>query len=125
MVKLNPDLVSGQKGVYLMAKKATVHHPSFKFKVLLESFVKGNVAEAARKYGINPNQLSSWRKQFLEKGQVIFQAEKSSREKQLERKIETLENLIGKKEVEINLLKRSNLLKKVEIDSCFKAIVSV
>jgi len=89
-----------------MAKKAKVYHPSFKFKAVLESFIKGNVVEVAHKYGINPNQLSSWRKQFLERGQVVFQKEKASREKQLERRIESLENLIGKKEVEINLLKK-------------------
>jgi len=55
MIKLSPNKRLGQKGVYLMAKKAKVTHPSFKFKAVLESFVKGNVAEVALKYGINPN----------------------------------------------------------------------
>jgi len=62
--------------------------------------------EVGRKFGVNPNVLSIWRKQFMEKGSVIFQREKADREKHLEKKIESLENLIGKKEVEISLLKK-------------------
>jgi len=44
-----------------MGKKPYKHNSKFKFKVALESFVNGNVAEIARSYGINPNQLSNWR----------------------------------------------------------------
>ena len=89
-----------------MAKKAKSYTPSFKFKVVMESLLKGNVAEVARRYGINPNQLSSWRSQFNSNGHLIF--EKGSIddvEKKFKKKVEKLENLIGKKEVEINLLK--------------------
>ena len=87
-------------------KKANRYHPSFKFRVVLESFVKGNVAEVARKYEVNANQLSAWRRQLVDKGSLIFQSGKVNREKQLEKKLGQLENLIGKKEIEINLLKK-------------------
>ena len=89
-----------------MAKKAKRHHASFKFKVALDSFVKGNVAQVARRYEINPNQLSTWRRRLLDQGEQIFQADQSQREKQLVAKITQLENLIGKKEIEISLLKK-------------------
>lgn len=89
-----------------MGKKAKVYHPTFKFKVVLESFIKGNVGEVARRFSIKANQLSTWRRQFQEKGHLAFKSGKANREKQLEGKIDTLENLIGKKEIEINLLKK-------------------
>lgn len=90
----------------MSGKKANKHHPSFKFRIVLESFVKGNVAEVARRYEVNANQLSCWRKQFMDKGFLVFQSGKADREKQLEKKMNQLENLIGKKEIEINLLKK-------------------
>lgn len=89
-----------------MAKKVKAHHPTLKFKVVLDSFIKGNVSEIARKYNVNPNQISTWRRQLLDKGHLAFEDSKANREKQLEKKIESLENLIGKKEIEINLLKK-------------------
>ena len=87
-------------------KKANRYHPSFKFRVVLESFVKGNVAEVARRFEVNANQLSTWRRQLMDKGSLVFQSGKVNQEKQLEKKLYQLENLIGKKEIEINLLRK-------------------
>jgi transposase-like protein len=89
-----------------MSKKARKYHPTFKFRVVLDSFVKGNVSEIARKYEVAANQLSTWRRKFLDSGHIVFQTEKSNKEKNLEKKVTSLENLIGKKEIEINLLKK-------------------
>jgi transposase-like protein len=89
-----------------MSKKIKKHHPDFKFKVALESFIKNNVAQTARKFNINANQLSNWRKEFQKSGALIFDKKLTNREKQMENKIESLENLIGKKEIEINVLKK-------------------
>ena len=89
-----------------MAKKAKRYHPSFKFKVVLESFIKGNVSAVGRHYEVNPNQLSTWRRQFLDLGEQLFRTGKTNQEKKLKQKLESLENLIGKKEIEINLLKK-------------------
>jgi transposase-like protein len=88
-----------------MGKRAKRHSAEFKFKVVLESFIKGNVSEVARQYGVNANQLSLWRKEFAVNGHLAFEKEPSKVEKALKSKIEKLENLIGKKEVEISLLK--------------------
>jgi len=88
-----------------MGKKVKKHSSEFKFKVVLESFVKGNVAEVSRQYGINPNQLSLWRKEFINQGHQAFEGKSSKEDVKFRKKIEQLENLIGKKEVEISLLK--------------------
>ena len=89
-----------------MSRKSKHHSPEFKFKLVLESFVKGNVTEIARQYQVHPNQLSMWRKQLQENGYTIFGKEKNTNEDKLKKQIESLENLIGKKEIEINLLKK-------------------
>ena len=88
-----------------MAKKAKLYTPNFKFKVVVESLLKGNVAEVARQYGINPNQLSSWRSQFNSNGHLIFDKNNSDIEHKFKKSIAKLVYLIGKKEVELNLLK--------------------
>lgn len=88
-----------------MGKRPKKHSSQFKFKVVLESFIKGNVAEVARQYGVHANQLSLWRKEFSENGYLAFEKDPSKVEKAARNKIEKLENLIGKKEVEISLLK--------------------
>jgi len=41
-----------------MGKKVKKHSLEFKFKVVLESYLKDNVAEVSRQYGINAHQLS-------------------------------------------------------------------
>jgi len=89
-----------------MAKKLKTHAASFKFKVVLESFTSNNVAETARKYSLNANQLSTWRSYFLEQGHNLFQTDVTKREQELEKQIATLEQLLGKKELEIQLLKK-------------------
>lgn len=89
-----------------MGKKAKRYHPQFKFRAVLDSFVKGNVGEVARRHQVNANQLSTWRKVFLDNGELVFKTGADDRVARLEKKIESLETLIGKKEVEINLLKK-------------------
>ncbi len=86
-----------------MVKK---HRPEFKLRVVLDTYIKGSVSEVARHYELNANQISTWRKALLEKGHLAFQTEVSQREKKLEKKVEQFENLLGKKELEIALLKK-------------------
>jgi transposase len=89
-----------------MSKKSKHYTPEFKFKVVLESYLKGNVVEVARQYHVHPNQLSLWRSVFQENGYLVFGKGENEKEDKLKKKIETLENLIGKKEIEISLLKK-------------------
>lgn len=77
---------------------------SQKFKIVLETFEKNNVAQVARKYQTNPNLISNWRKKFLKYGGEIFTKNSDQEKNKMEKKIKQLEHLIGRKEVEISLL---------------------
>ena len=59
--------------------------------------------QVAKAYGVHPNSVGLWKKMFLERGPMIFEGESQGAE--CERRIEELERLLGKKEVEIALLK--------------------
>jgi len=76
----------------------------FKFQVVKELLTGGkSMGQVAKAYGIHPNTLRAWKEAFLEKGPEIFSQDGTVAE--YERRIAELERLIGKKEVEIALLK--------------------
>jgi transposase-like protein len=60
-------------------------------------------AQVAKAYGVHPNTINAWKQTLLEKGPEIFAQDSTVAE--YERRIGELERLIGKKEVEIALLK--------------------
>ena len=75
-----------------------------KFQVVTELLSREKTtAQVAKAYGIHPNTASGWKRNFLEKGPDIFAQD--SVVAQYERRIAELEQLVGKKEVEIALLK--------------------
>lgn len=75
-----------------------------KFQVVTEMLSGDKTAgQVAKAYGIHPNTVRTWQKIFLEKGPDIFAQD--SIVAQYEKRIAELEQLIGKKEVEIALLK--------------------
>jgi len=84
-----------------MGKRYT---PKFKFQVILE-LLKGDKSsgQVAKAYGVHPNTIGAWKQAFLEKGPEVFVKDGTVAE--YERRIRELEQLIGKKEVEIALLK--------------------
>ena len=57
--------------------------------------------QIAKKYGVHPNSLALWKKAFLERGPEVFAEDGTVQ--QYERRIAELEQLVGKKEVEIAL----------------------
>lgn len=86
--------------------KATrrTYSPKLKFQVVLEVLSEErSLAQVAKAYDVHPNSVGLWKKQFLEKGPEIFSEDSTVRE--YERRIRDLEQLLGKKEVEIALLK--------------------
>ncbi|TFU15387.1 transposase [Thermus tengchongensis] len=97
-------------------KKAEPLTPQVKFQIALE-VVKGerSAVEIARAYGIHPNTVYKYRDELMTKGASLF-SEKTP-EKEYEKKIRELGQprggylgqLIGKKEVEIALLKKPKL----------------
>ncbi len=84
-----------------MAKRYT---PRLKFQVVLELLQdEKTVGQVAKTYGVHPNSANVWKRKFLEKGAEIFAQDGTVAE--YERRIADLERLLGKKEIEIALLK--------------------
>jgi transposase-like protein len=78
--------------------------PKLKFQVVLELLQGEKTAgQIAKMYGVHPNSVNAWRREFLEKGPEIFSQESAVAE--YERRLAELEQLLGKKEVEIAMLK--------------------
>lgn len=83
---------------------AKSYPPKFKFQIVLE-FLQGEqtVGQLAKAYNVHPNSILKWKKELLEKGPEVFTRDNSAAE--YEARIAQLEQLLGKKEVEIALLK--------------------
>ena len=84
----------------------------FKAKVVLEALKeRSTVEELAKKYEVHPNQIHTWKKEFLNNASLVF----SSGDKQMEdkkRQEEEREKLyaqIGQQKVEIDWLKKKLL----------------
>ena len=85
-----------------MARKR--YSPKLKFQVVLEALTgEKTPGQIAKQYGIHPNSVGLWKKQFLERGAELFSQDDTVQE--YERRLADLEQLLGRKEVEIALLK--------------------
>ena len=77
---------------------------TFKFNLVREALIgERTEAEIAREHGVHPVTLSKWKATFLDNGAAVFGGDDSVRDK--DRQIARLERLLGKKEVEIALMK--------------------
>ena len=87
-----------------MAKATRRYSAKLKFQVVLEA-LKGDKTpgQIAKAYGVHANTVGLWKQQLLERGAELF--DRASATKESERQIADLERLLGKKEVEIALLK--------------------
>jgi transposase len=84
----------------------------FKAKVVIEVLKeRSTIEELARKHELHPNQISTWKKEFLEKASTIFSSEsdQSDDKKQQEAMMERLYSQIGQQKVEIDWLKKKLL----------------
>lgn len=79
--------------------------PQFKFNLAKEAIKTSNLSVVSRKYGVGVNILSAWVKHLEDQGFHIFETTPDQQNKQLKGKIVKLEQMVGKKEVELNLLK--------------------
>ncbi|MDX1411894.1 MAG: transposase [Nitrospirales bacterium] len=83
---------------------AKSYSPKLKFQIVLEALqgekTSGQIAKA---YGVHPNSVNKWKREFLENGPEVFDQDGMVAE--YEKRIADLEQLLGKKEVEIALLK--------------------
>ena len=86
--------------------KKKSYTPQFKLDRSLDA-LRGNdnVSEVARKYGLNANLLYLWRNQLTERGSKVFETKPDQAINALKSRVARLEQMLGKKEVELNLLK--------------------
>jgi transposase len=83
-----------------------------KVRMVEEASLPGmNVSYVARKYGIAPNLLFRWRKLMSEGGKVAVQADEqvvsASEAKSLKKRVRELERILGKKTMEVEILKEA------------------
>ena len=84
----------------------------FKAKVVIEALKeRSSLEEIARKYEIHPNQIGTWKKEFLANAAIIFASEekKSADKNQQEALLDKLYSQIGQQKVEIDWLKKKLL----------------
>jgi transposase-like protein len=66
------------------------------------------VSELARKHGIAASQIHTWKAEFLAAGQAALGgSEGKAANKQLEAKVEKLEQMLGRKMVELDIAKKA------------------
>lgn len=88
-----------------MSKTRKQYSPQFKFDRAIEAVKTDNLSEISRKYGVSVNVLSGWRSELIKRGNQIFTTSPDKEKNQFRAKIAKLEQMLGKKEVELNVLK--------------------
>ncbi len=78
----------------------------FKTKVVLEALKeRHSLAELAQKYQIHPTQISSWKRDFLDLAEQVFESGKKDKRSEAEKKNDQLLKTIGELKVENDFLK--------------------
>lgn len=81
---------------------------AFKTKVVLSALKEqSTMAELAQKYQVHPNQISQWKREFLDKSESIFEKESKSKRADAEEREEQLLKIIGQQKVELDFLKKA------------------
>jgi transposase len=80
----------------------------FKTKVVLEALKERmSMSELARKYEVQPHQISSWKKDFLNGAEGVFENGKSDKRSESEQEKDRLLKAIGELKVENDFLKNA------------------
>lgn len=93
------------------AAKRKVHSPEFKAKVALEA-IRGEstLAELSSRFGVNPNQISKWKRDALEGMSDIFSGKVQKKDTAHEKQIEKLHAKIGQLTIERDFLEKVSKL---------------
>lgn len=90
-----------------MKKERRKFSAEFKFKVVLEALrERETLAALAAKYQIHPQQITDWKRAFLEQGEQVFSNPAEVKDKDTEEKISKLYEQIGMLKVENDFLKK-------------------
>ena len=80
----------------------------FKTKVVLEALKEKNtLAELAQLYEIHPQQITNWKREFLNNADQVFDKGKKSKKSELEEKEDQLLKVIGQLKMENDFLKNA------------------
>jgi transposase-like protein len=95
-------------------KKRKNYSPEEKVNILKKHLVdQVPVSDICDQYNLHPTVFYRWQKQFFENGALAFQNQKDSKSSKLERKVNALEEKLGKKnEVLSELMEEHIALKK-------------
>ena len=90
-----------------MSKTRRSFSDELKFRVVLEA-IKGvrQISEVAAEFEVHPNQITNWKRQFLENGPSVFSTKKDGRVVEMEEKEEDLFKKIGEQQIELDFLKK-------------------
>ena len=89
-----------------MGRQRKTYSPEFKKKVLSELLYGKSVSDACTEYGLAPSTLSEWKATFRKDGLDCTNAKVRKAMEALKEENRTLKTLLGKKELEIELLKK-------------------
>jgi len=83
---------------------------AFKTKVVLEALKeRKTLAELAQKFEVTPQQISAWKRDFLDNADKVFEGKMKSKKEESDDLKDELLRVIGQQKVEINFLKKSLL----------------
>ena len=103
------DKIAVKNKVMAITKHRKNYQSDFKAKVALEA-VRGRLTinEISKQFGVHPNQISKWKKQFLESLPQIFDNSKPAKTEQSEELVNQLYQQIGQMKVELDWLKKKS-----------------
>jgi transposase-like protein len=85
--------------------KIKQYSASYKFARVIDCLRKDNLEEVGRQHGVSPKLLSKWRKRFIEQGYKVFESEAGQENTKLRKEVDKLEQVVGKKEIELLFMK--------------------
>jgi len=91
-----------------VSRKRRKFSDELKFQIVIEA-IKGDrqISEIATQYNVHPNQISNWKKQFLQNGTSVFSKKQDDSKQELEETQAELFKKIGQQQYEIEWLKKN------------------
>lgn len=80
----------------------------FKTKVVIEALKERmSMTELAQKYELAPQQISAWKREFLDNADKVFDGKKKSKKDAAQEEKDALLKMIGQQKVELDFLKKA------------------
>ena len=78
----------------------------FKTKVVLEALKeRDSLAVLSQKFGLLPQQITNWKREFLNGAEKVFEGKPKSKKSEAQEKQDALLKIIGEQKVDIDFLK--------------------